>query len=102
MRKVNFFTLAVLVSLVLTNPTLAEEAHGAASGTLDLVPLGKGLGMGIAAFGVGGGIARVVDSLFQSISRNPGAAGLMTTLFYVGAAFIEALGILTFVICFMM
>jgi acetylornithine/succinyldiaminopimelate/putrescine aminotransferase len=65
-----------------------------------LVPIGAGLGMGLAAGLCGMGQGRAVASATEALARNPGTrAGIMLFL-VLGLAFIESLTLFTLVIVF--
>ncbi len=96
MRKLQyvFITLAVLCFAV---PVFAQT--GSAPG-LNLIPIGAGLGMGLAAGLCGMGQGRAVASATEALARNPGTrAGIMLFL-VLGLAFIESLTLFTMVIVF--
>ena len=79
-------------ALVSVEPAFAQEAHTAvATGVVDLSSLAAGIAIGIAALGGTLAQGRVVASALDSIARNPGASGLMTTPMFVGLALIESL-----------
>ncbi|RRA49657.1 ATP synthase F0 subunit C [Acidipila sp. EB88] len=89
-----FMTLSVLL---LASPAWAQTGNG---GVASFVPLGAGLGMGIASGLCGIGQGKAAASATEAFARNPGArAGIL--LFYVlGLAFIESLALFTLVIVF--
>lgn len=96
MRKLQylFMTLAVLCFAV---PVFAQSGTAPA---LSLIPIGAGLGMGLAAGLCGMGQGRAVGSACESLARNPGTrAGIMLFL-VLGLAFIESLTLFTMVIVF--
>ncbi len=97
MRKLQylFMTLAAMCFAV---PAFAQS--GAASPAINLIPIGAGLGMGLAAGLCGMGQGRAVGSACESLARNPGTrAGIMLFL-VLGLAFIESLTLFTLVIVF--
>ncbi len=81
---------AAAAILVFVEPALAQE-HAAAAGGSDLSGIAAGIAIGVAALGGTLGQGKVVSSALDSIARNPGASGLMTTPMFVGLAFIESL-----------
>ena len=96
-------TLVVLfVMLVLVGPAAAEEAAGAAGGSINqgLIALGAGLGLGIAAFGAATGQGRATAAAMESIGRNPNSADRIFTPLIVGLALMEALALYALVIAF--
>lgn len=83
--------IAAAAMLLFVEPAMAEEAAGAAAGGLSLSGIAAGIAIGVAALGGTLGQGKVVSSALDSIARNPGASGLMTTPMFVGLAFIESL-----------
>ncbi len=64
----------------------------------------KYVGMGLCALGFGGaaiGIGSVFGSLLQGIARNPGAKAQLMVPAFIGAAFAELMGLLAFVVVFL-
>ena len=97
MKKLLGLSVAILA---LVEPAFAQ--HAEAAGGASLGQLGAGFGIGIAALGGALGQGKLMASLVESVSRNPGAAGQMNTPMFVGLAFIESLVIFAFVICMML
>jgi len=85
----------LVYALVIFVPGLA---FGDAGGNHDLVGIGAGLGIGLAAMGGALGQGKAISSTLDAIGRNPGAAGKMGLWFFVGLALVESLVILAFVI----
>jgi F-type H+-transporting ATPase subunit c len=94
-RQYVFMTLSVLL---LASPAWAQT--GSNGGASSFVPLGAGIGMGLASAGCGIGQGLAAAKAAEGFARNPGArAGIL--LFYVlGLAFIESLALFTLVIVF--
>ena len=64
----------------------------------------KYVGAGLMAFGLMGaaiGVGNVFAALLQGIARNPAAQAKMTVPAFIGAAFAEAMGLLAFVLAFL-
>ena len=95
MRKLQylFMTLAVLCFAV---PAFAQGT----SSTVDLVPIGAGIGMALAAGLCGLGQGRAAGSAVEALARNPGARAGIQLLLVLGLAFIESLSLFTMVIIF--
>ena len=89
-----FMTLAVLCFAV---PVFAQ-AGGAAP--VNLVPIGAGVGMAIAAGLCGLGQGRATGSACEALARNPGARAGIQLLLVLGLAFMESLTLFTLVIVF--
>lgn len=56
------------------------------------------IGYGLGVLGAGIGIALVASSVATGIARQPEVQGRLFTIFILGAAFIEALGLIGFVL----
>ena len=67
---------------------------------VNLVPIGAGIGMGIAAGLCGLGQGRAAGSACEALARNPGARAGIQLLLVLGLAFIESLTLFTLVIVF--
>ncbi|HEX3941741.1 MAG TPA: ATP synthase F0 subunit C [Acidobacteriaceae bacterium] len=95
MRKLQFvfMTLAVLCFAV---PVFADAGTAAAS----LIPIGAGIGMGLAAGLCGMGQGRAVASATEALARNPGTRPGIMLFLVLGLAFIESLTLFTMVIIF--
>jgi F-type H+-transporting ATPase subunit c len=95
MKKLQFVftTLAVLCFAV---PAFAQGG----TGTVDLVPIGAGIGMALAAGLCGLGQGRAAGSAVEALARNPGARAGIQLLLVLGLAFIESLSLFTMVIIF--
>jgi F-type H+-transporting ATPase subunit c len=88
-----FMSLAVLFCAV---PAFADGGSTA----INMVPIGAGIGMGIAAGLCGVGQGRATASATEALARNPGARAGIMTLLVLGLAFIESLTLFTLVIVF--
>lgn len=95
MRKLQsvFMALAILCFAL---PAFADG--GTAS--INLVPIGAGLGMALAAGLCGLAQGRATASATEALARNPGARAGIMTLLVLGLAFIESLTLFTLVIVF--
>ena len=94
MRKLQYL-LMTLSMLCLATPAFAQSAGG---GTGSLIPIGAGLGMGLAAGLCGIGQGRAAGSAAEAVARNPGARPAIMLFLVLGLAFIESLSLFTFVI----
>jgi F-type H+-transporting ATPase subunit c len=95
MQKLQYvlMTLAVLFCAV---PAFADGGSAA----INLVPIGAGIGMALAAGLCGMGQGRATASATEALARNPGArAGIMLFL-VLGLAFMESLTLFTLVVIF--
>ena len=95
MRKLQYVFMA-LAGLCFAIPAFADGG----SAVLNLVPIGAGLGMGLAAGLCGLGQGKATSSAAEALARNPGArAGIMLFL-VLGLAFMESLTLFTLVVVF--
>ena len=94
MRKLQyvFMTLAVLCFAV---PAFAQAGGGTA---INLVPIGAGVGMALAAGLCGLGQGKATASACEALARNPGARGGLMIFLILGLALIESLTLFTLVI----
>lgn len=90
-----FMTLAALFMAV---PAFAQTTSG--GGAASLVPIGAGIGMGIASGLCGIGQGRAAASATEAVARNPGARAAIQLFLVLGLAFVESLALFTLVIVF--
>ncbi len=95
MRKLQYVFMA-LAALCFAVPAFADGGTTAVS----LVPIGAGIGMGLAAGMCGMGQGRAVGSAVEALARNPGTRAGIMLLLVLGLAFIESLTLFTMVIVF--
>ncbi|TVQ87309.1 MAG: F0F1 ATP synthase subunit C [Deltaproteobacteria bacterium] len=98
MTKIIKWTPAAVATaaLLVATPAFASEADASGWATF-----GFGLALGLAV--LGGTLAQgfAAANAFQSIARNPAAAGSLNAPFYVGLALIESLVIFAWVMVFL-
>jgi F-type H+-transporting ATPase subunit c len=96
MRKLQpvFMVLAVLCCAI---PAFADSGSAA----INLVPIGAGIGMALAAGLCGLGQGKATASAAEALARNPGARPGLFVFLILGLAFIESLALFTFVIIFL-
>jgi F-type H+-transporting ATPase subunit c len=90
-----FMTLSVLCFAI---PAFAQA--GGVAAPVNLVPIGAGIGMAIAAGLCGLGQGRATGSACEALARNPGARAGIQLLLVLGLAFMESLTLFTLVIVF--
>lgn len=88
---------AMVVLLLLGDTAFAAEGMPADKG---MTALAAGLAIGLAALGGSLGQGMAAKAAYESIARNPQAAGKLNTPFFVGLALIESLVIYALVIAF--
>jgi F-type H+-transporting ATPase subunit c len=96
MRKLQYFFMTLSV-LFMASPAFAQSSGGPAP---SWVPIGAGIGMGIASGLCGIGQGRVAGSAAEAIARNPGARAGIQLMLVLGLAFIESLALFTLLIVF--
>lgn len=95
MRKFQYVFMALAV-LCFAVPAFADGGTTA----INLVPIGAGIGMALAAGLCGLGQGKATASATEALARNPGARAGIMTLLVLGLAFIESLTLFTLVIVF--
>ena len=95
MKKLQYLFMA-LAALCFAVPAFAAGDSAA----VNLVPIGAGLGMGLAAGLCGLGQGKAVGSAVEALARNPGARAGIFTFLVLGLALIESLTLFTLVIVF--
>ena len=71
----------------------------------DIAELGKHIGVGLTAIGMGGaamGVGNVAGNFLSGALRNPSAAASQTATLFIGMAFAEALGIFSFLVALLL
>ncbi|KAA2313578.1 ATP synthase subunit c [Pseudooceanicola marinus] len=71
----------------------------------DIAELGKYIGVGLTAIGMGGaamGVGNVAGNFLSGALRNPSAAASQTATLFIGMAFAEALGIFSFLVALLL
>ncbi|MGO9340408.1 MAG: ATP synthase F0 subunit C [Terracidiphilus sp.] len=95
MRKLQYVFVA-LAALCFAVPAFADGGSTA----INLVPIGAGIGMALAAGLCGLGQGKATASATEALARNPGARAGIMTLLVLGLAFMESLSLFTMVIVF--
>src|SRR6202044_3357999 len=95
MRKLQFVFMALAV-LCFAVPAFADGGA-----PVNLVPIGAGIGMALAAGLCGLGQGRATASATEALARNPGARAGIQLLLVLGLAFIESLTLFTLVVIFL-
>ena len=96
MRKLQSIFMA-LAALCFAAPAFADGGSAA----INMVPVGVGLAMGLAAGLCGMGQGRAVASAAEAVARNPGTRGAIQIFLILGLAFIESLTLFTMVMLFL-
>jgi len=69
---------------------------------MDLMPLGAGIGAGLAVIGGGIGIGLLAASACEGTARQPEAAGAIRTNMLITAGMIEGAMLLAIVVCILL
>lgn len=93
MRKLQY-VLMMLAVLFCAMPAFADGGSTA----INLVPIGAGIGMALAAGLCGLGQGKATASACEALARNPGARGGLMIFLVLGLALIESLTLFTLVI----
>jgi F-type H+-transporting ATPase subunit c len=94
MKKWTPVLIAMVALLLMSGDAYAQEAASAKGN------LGPGLAMGFAVLGGALGQGMAAKGMYESVSRNPAAAGALNTPFILGLAFIESLCLFALVVAF--
>jgi F-type H+-transporting ATPase subunit c len=100
MVKKAMWMLSAFAAVLALAPASFAQAAATAVKTTDWVGLAAALALGIAAAGCGLGQGRATAAACESSARNPGAAGPIRILFFVGVALIESLTLYVLVVAF--
>jgi F-type H+-transporting ATPase subunit c len=102
--KIFAFVSTVGFVLLTSATAFAQAADAAANNfsTFSMLGLAAGIAIGIAASGAALGQGKAAAAALEGIARNPGAADKLQTPLLLSLAFMEALGILAFVIAFLL
>lgn len=71
----------------------------------DIAEMGKYIGVGLTALGMGGaaiGVGNIAGNFLAGAMRNPSAAPGQTAMLFIGIAFAEALGIFSFLVALLL
>ncbi len=93
MRKLQYVFM-MLAFLFCAMPAFADGGSTA----INLVPIGAGIGMALAAGLCGLGQGKATASACEALARNPGARGGLMIFLVLGLALIESLTLFTLVI----
>lgn len=96
MKKLQYVFMT-LAALCFAMPAMAQTGGAA---PINLVPIGAGIGMALAAGLCGLGQGKATASATEALARNPGARAGIQLLLVLGLAFIESLTLFTLVIVF--
>ncbi|MEM6925287.1 MAG: ATP synthase F0 subunit C [Myxococcota bacterium] len=95
MKKIASVLPVVAALLLVSNVAFAEDGA-----PMDVGNLAAGITMGLAVLGGTLGQGQAAKGMYESVSRNPQAAGKLNAPFYVGLAFIESLCLFALVVSF--
>lgn len=94
---------SMLTTLAITSVAFAQEAGASNEWDMKMaIPIGAGIGLGLAAFGGSLGQGRAAAAALEGIARNPNASGKIFTPMILGLALIESLVIYMLVVAVML
>jgi F-type H+-transporting ATPase subunit c len=97
MSKLVKIVLSVAALFAVASVASASEAAAVADASWAKY-IGAGLAIGVAALGTGIGQGNAIKGAVEGISRNPSAAGKISTTMIIGLALIESLAIYALVV----
>jgi F-type H+-transporting ATPase subunit c len=102
MRKILMLLLALVGTMMLAAPVLAQPqtAEAAAASAIGYKYIAAGIGFAIAVFGGAIGQSRVAASACEGAARNPGASGKIQVMMILGLALIESLVLFALLVVF--
>ena len=102
--KVSAFAVSSLVLMLSASTAFAQDGGFADNlfSTYSMIALSAALAIGIAGAGAAIAQGRAAAAALEGIGRNPNAADKLLTPLLLSLAFMEALGILAFVIAFLL
>ncbi len=98
MSKLVRIVLSVAALFAVASVASAAEGEVAADTALWAKYIGAGLAIGVAALGTGIGQGNAIKGAVEGISRNPSAAGKISSTMIIGLALIESLAIYALVV----
>ncbi len=102
-RKLAVFFSTFVVAVLTSSSAFAQAAVADNNfSAFSWIALAAGLAIGLAGGMAALGQGRAAASALEGIARNPGAADKLQTPLLLSLAFMEALGILAFVIAFLL
>ena len=99
MCKFAFFVIAMAIFFI-ASPLYAQAGAAPQASFNWAIPIGAGIGMGIASGLCGIGQGRATASAAEAMARNPGARAGIQLFLILGLALIESLALYTLVIIF--
>ncbi len=99
MRKTIMFLFLAMTLMCVAMPVYAQGGAPAPVPIWSL-PIGAGIGMGIAAGLCGLGQGRIAGSALEGMARNPGARPGLLIFMIMGLAFVESLALFAFLIVY--
>lgn len=99
MKKLMLALFAFIAQMSITAVAMAADGASEAS---NLIPIGAGLTMAIAALGGTLAQGKAASAALEGIARNPGAAPKVQTPMILALALIESLVLFSFVIAFLL
>ncbi len=90
--------LAFVAAMCTAAPALAQDGAGTTL-TIPQINFSKAFGAGLVVVGAAMGIGRLASSAYESMARQPEAAGTINTAMIIAAALIEGFTFYALYIC---
>lgn len=98
MRNITKTAAVAISTLLVSAPAFAQTAATGDMSFIGLMAIGAGIAIGLAAFGAASGQGKAAAAALDGIARNPSASGSMFLPLILSLVFMEALGILAFLV----
>ena len=105
-KVAKFVALALLATMVLAAPAMAQPAEGdagvgaaAAANPGGLISFSGAFGVGLTVIGAAYGIGKLASAALESMARQPEVAGSIQTAMIIAAALIEGFTFYALFIC---
>ena len=103
MKKKLLALMSFFTPLLVSSIAFAQDAGASNEWDMKMaIPIGAGLGIGLAAFGGALGQGRAAAAALEGIARNPHASGKIFTPLILGLALIESLVIYALVVALLL
>lgn len=98
MRNISKTAAVSLGALLVSVPAFAQTTGNGDLSFIGMMAIGAAIAIGLAAFGAASGQGKAAAAALDGIARNPSASGSMFLPLVLSLVFMEALGILAFLV----
>lgn len=98
MRNITKTAAVSIGALLVSLPAFAQTTGNGDLSFIGLMAIGAGIAIGVAAFGAASAQGKAAAAALDGIARNPSASGSMFLPLVLSLVFMEALGILAFLV----